>query len=147
MSVNGILNTPETLLHAQQSHRPTPQKTSKFHITELCVTVIHQWLVDSPHKGTVRQNSFLCHVVTMHNTVMTNILFRTYKRHTKCHSHRPAVAVLRNCHAKVLWKLVQYCKQFPLLHLPDLWNLQGTDLLGGFQSFQGALNSTESDSI
>ena len=50
------------------------------------------------------------------------------------------------CHAQDLWKLARCCKQLYLLYLPDPWNLPGTALLSGFQSSQGALKSTESDS-
>ena len=50
------------------------------------------------------------------------------------------------CHARDLWKSARSCsKQLHYLCLSNPWNLPGTTLSSGFQSFQGVLKSTEWD--
>ena len=45
--------------------------------------------------------------------------------------------------ARDMWKFVQFCKHMRLLCPQNVWNLQGTALLRGFQTLCGILEFTE----
>ena len=55
---------------------------------------IHRWPVDSPHKGTVMQQSFPCPDVIMDTYVVLVIRTRVFSRHAVFSQHRKILRVL-----------------------------------------------------